>query len=578
MHGVNETNNRLRYPLSSLLAARPRPPSAIKPITMASTETNNRPRSRLRYAILGIAFCAISYTIIWDDEIATGEGGLRHEHRQLAFLDNSPPPKYTGIYNSSPQFTALVQPSNIISTVHRRVPAYDESDANDSSCDDVLLFMPESFAHNGHGSQLNSYILAAMMATYTNKAMIILEPPHERKEFKGDSQFGCPKETWMYNEEGKKLSWDLTFPRGLSRLVKHSDSLSSKCYPPCQGRFKYEDWDTIRKSRKDSVYYPRVYSPQEVKCINHNGRQTKVLVVGAGETRDYFEGHFQEKMVQRPSTDAYSWAQRLGAKPREAKVFAGLEDEKEIWDYISAFMAQSGMLRFQPWIARDVEEYIRQSGLPLDASYDAIHIRRGDMLAKEDDASPKQFLREYWESRDKHFNVLRALLHPDVKQAPHNYVPFTHYLSQFDDLECNTENARVVYVATDDPAEVQREIGDLPKDEDGNSIIKDGCHKIKFFFTPTKEIENFHIDDGPDQDDCGGRYKRNIASIADMMIAAKSDMFVGEFNSNWGRLVRIFRMQLKNVGDSDINESPVAAVERKMNVAWGDEYPLPPGM
>lgn len=36
-------------------------------------------------------------------------------------------------------------------------------------------------------------------------------------------------------------------------------------------------------------------------------------------------------------------------------------------------------------------------------------------------------------------------------------------------------------------------------------------------------------------------YKRNIHSIADLMILAKSNTFVGEFYSNWGRIVRIFR-------------------------------------
>jgi hypothetical protein len=39
-------------------------------------------------------------------------------------------------------------------------------------------------------------------------------------------------------------------------------------------------------------------------------------------------------------------------------------------------------------------------------------------------------------------------------------------------------------------------------------------------------------------------YKRNIHSIADLMILTKSNTFVGEFVSNWGRIVRIFRAHL----------------------------------
>lgn len=42
-------------------------------------------------------------------------------------------------------------------------------------------------------------------------------------------------------------------------------------------------------------------------------------------------------------------------------------------------------------------------------------------------------------------------------------------------------------------------------------------------------------------------YKRNIHSIADLMILTKSNTFVGEFNSNWGRIVRIFRTQLNDM-------------------------------
>jgi len=63
-----------------------------------------------------------------------------------------------------------------------------------------------------------------------------------------------------------------------------------------------------------------------------------------------------------------------------------------------------------------------------------------------------------------------------------------------------------------------------------------------------------------------------------MMISAKSDTFVGEFNSSWGRLVRMFRIQLKSEFDIETGEQSFGVVERKMSVAWGNENPLPPGM
>jgi len=299
------------------------------------------------------------------------------------------------------------------------------------------------------------------------------------------------------------------------------------------------------------------------------------LVIGAEETRDYFEGHFKERMVQRPSKDLnFMWAVRLGASPEEAEAFAELEDEKEIWDYISALMARSGVLRFQPWIARDVEDYIKQSELPLEEGYDAIHVRRTDMLAKQDDASPKNFVRKYWKSRDDHLSVLKAL------GFNRDYIGFDHYLDQLKQSECQPDAGdvytppRAVYVATDDPTEVQQEIDNM-KD------FNNDCHKYKFILSPAKDIiQNFHLDDLPEKDhgDCVGRYKRNIACVADMMIAAKSDTFVGEFNSNWGRLVRMFRIQLKSEVDIETGEQSFDVVERKMSVTWGNDNPLPPGM
>ena len=45
---------------------------------------------------------------------------------------------------------------------------------------------------------VNNYILATMIATYTNRVMVILEPPSQLNNIKGNSQFGCPKEAWTY--------------------------------------------------------------------------------------------------------------------------------------------------------------------------------------------------------------------------------------------------------------------------------------------------------------------------------------------------------------------------------------------
>ena len=69
-------------------------------------------------------------------------------------------------------------------------------------CDEILLFMPHLFGvgNHGHGSQLNNYILAAMVATYLNKAMVILEAPADVYDVEGGSQFGCPMDAFEKSE------------------------------------------------------------------------------------------------------------------------------------------------------------------------------------------------------------------------------------------------------------------------------------------------------------------------------------------------------------------------------------------
>lgn len=562
---------------------------------MAITMSSIRPRMRLQYAVLGVVVCAVVAVIFWDGDEYEG-GVLRNTHRNLGFLD-SLNPTHMGIYNSSPEYTSLGKPSDINTAMHRQAPAFDASDPHDSSCDDLLLYLPDTMAHAGHGAQLNSYMLASMMATYANKAMVVMDHPHMGNDFASSSQFGCPKEA----QQPENNSDYLSFPKGLSRLVKHPDWLSSKCAIPCKDQFYYKDWEAIRSTRKNSVYYPRVYTPQEIKCQNVNGRRAKVLVVGGQEVRDYFEGHFKERMLQRPSYDAHGWAMRLGAKPEQAQVFSELRDEQDIWDYVSALMARSGLLRFQPWIARDVEKYIKLVKKEiLSADYDAIHVRRGDMLEDEEASGS---VANYWNERGFHApNPAEELLQEEgtrslkeiaAPAAPHNYIPLEHYLAQYDDMECDTK-PRFVYVASDDPHEIVREIYELPQDPDSPEVnmrrtTKDGCHKFHFVPSPHAFMKKIDLHIDGDHVLCGKMYVRNIVSIADMMIAAKSDMFIGEFNSNWGRVVRMFRMNLKKPNPADdiwckkhhkhetsIRCSPI--LKKETRVAWGNNEPLPPGL
>lgn len=298
------------------------------------------------------------------------------------------------------QFETLVSPAELDFTISRRLPwAQDESP---DKCDEVLVLMPEYFARNGHGSQLNSYILAAMMATYLGKAMLVLDAPQKNSKYPNGSMFGCPVDAFKDRREfeqfkgnnHKNLEMKDDFPLGLSRLLKHSTILSRGCTIPTCSSFTYDSWEAIRKAQKE--HFLNGLPPREVTCEEDGHRTQRVLPLGGEEVRQFFEAQVKPMILdESKKTEAYKWIIRLGANAHEAQVFIKLTKEADIWDFVSALMARSGIIKFQPWIARDVALFIRQIDLPLNSGYDAIHVRRGDKLETE---SRKEVV-AYWHSQ-----------------------------------------------------------------------------------------------------------------------------------------------------------------------------------
>lgn len=91
-----------------------------------------------------------------------------------------------------------------------------------------------------------------------------------------------------------------------------------------------------------------------------------------------------------------------------------------------------------------------------------------------------------------------------------------------------------MYIATDDPVTVRKEIDELPKAKGGNTIADD-CHRLKFIFSPAAQEDEtvYHLNSKGFRDDCKDRYTRNIQAIADLMILTKSEKLIADFNSNW---------------------------------------------
>lgn len=543
--------------------------------------TGRRMRRSAPRAIVGLALCAMLYTIIWDQRPDDDGDLLLGDRRQLAYLDAVQQKKVPyGRHLVDQNYQALMWPTAIDGSMFKKQKPEDFIESSSSSpCDSIFLFMPQPFAHNGHGSQLNNFLLASLVATFTDRAMVLLDPPNELNPFKSNSQFGCPIEAWrteMRRKGGEpvKVGWNEDFPVGLTRLVRHPAWLSKGCSVPCVGEYTYEEWDALR-IKNNATEMPGL-PPKEIQC-GGTSKRTNVVVLGGQEVRDYFELYYKEQMLDR-STDlsvarASEWAARVGAKPHEARTFVNTTalDRRDTWDYISALIARSGVLRFQPWIGRDLEEYIKTyvPDLDLNKPYDAIHVRRGDKLAVE----ARRPVRLYWTERGQYDEVTGVM--------PTNYIPLRHYLTQYESVTKCMDGPRTVYIATDDPVEVKAEINELPKDDDGYTLIvtDDGapmCHKLRFIFSSFDAQSGYHLHDGYGKGSCEERYERNIASVADLMLLTKSDLVVLEFNSNWGRLVRTFRLRV-NDSQRVMNGARPVLQKGDMKIAWGKKLPGPPG-
>ena len=325
--------------------------------------------------------------------------------------------------------------------------------------------------------------------------------------------------------------------------------------------YNYNDW--MKEHQSGQIH--------EVTCTNIDGSQSNVVVTAGSKLRQFFRRH-KEEMVRVTSPDSHDkktqWAINLGATSEEAEILTTIQNPNKIWDYVLALLNKAGVLKFQPWIARDVGLFLNSFDMPLNDGqlYSAIHVRRGDKLVFE----ARDEVERYWKSQG----------HTDMNNLPTDYVPFAHYLSQWDGPEtCVTNDQGVVevkkhnvYIATDDPIVVKQEIADLKAQHlNDNTILWNNCFELTFYFNPT-DASAFHLngdgehgfDTAEDVDDsCFARYHRNIASIADMIILSKARTFIGEFNSNWGRLIRTVRVRLdKNGLDSNTHILDT-------RVAWG---------
>ena len=386
---------------------------------------------------------------------------------------------------------------------------------NDPSCDDILLFMPEILANLE--VQLNSYLRASLIAIYTGKALLVLDSPQDVL---------CPAD----NTED--------FPLGLSRILYVPEVLTRGCPLPCQGTRGYADWNGARMAAQPN-------EPAEPVCMNDDGRESRVMLLGPEEV-----GLYYERLLQQPSPETMrNWGMRLGATQEEAEKFSSLVGNG-IWDYLGALMAREDVLRLQPAVEDAVSVYARENAVAGGAAeYDAIEVHRHNDATT--DPQVKSFVTKYWNSLGFH---------------PQSYVPLAHYLRGYIETKCGKEKLHTdIHIVTDNPAGVAREIEELgARTKSGSTQISD-CLDISFTISNPMSQER--------QGSCADRYGNHIAGLAGLRALRNARTLIAELHSGWSRLAWISRLTL----NTERGEA-YPALLKDTRVAWGFTHPGPPGL
>ena len=551
--------------LSSTTVGRRYKQSNILFDTTSSSEKSSR-RQTIQYIIIGFLALLIVIFRASDLILATNVYNIPANYnsaRTIAATRTANEPPRGGHLEPYAAYITLQHPQDVDLTVEHRaneIASYylNHPSEYNARCNNLMIYMPDAFAFHGHGSQINTYLMAVLVSTYLDRPLLLLEPEGEYNKYEGGSQFGCPED------------FHKGMPSGLSRLLDHPVWLHNGCViPKCH---EYRVWNQMSGT----------FRPQGSECKDANtGRIVNTIVARGSPLRGYMR-EMSSEMMSNSNTDAsLKWALNLGATREEAQRFVEMKRAKDKWDYVIALMVKSGVLKLQPWIARDVQKFLQNIDLSIDSEYDGIHVRRGDKLVSESRAP----VVDYW------------LRQGYTEQTmPLDYIPFSHYLTRWSKEECNLnggERTEIlqhhVYVATDDPVVVKLEIDKLiaenveplnnqhgvgPKKETSLPLTYNNCHQFTFYFNPTQDT-SFHLggngERNPiDGDTCSSRYYRNIVSMADFLMLARSQTFVGEYNSNWGRLLRIARMRLAHV-------DPFSKI-LDTRVAWGRDFIAGPGL
>lgn len=362
-------------------------------------------------------------------------------------------------------------------------------------CDRILLFATDYLNPVGIVAQLNTFLRAVLIAIVEDRRLVFL---HSNDE----SMFGCPGNNGK--DDSLLEQQQSSYPGGLSHVLDVS-LLSHQCPPPpCQRLQKWHRlaYRVIQKKNMDSL----------IPCrgLDTNTPSTSVLLLGGYALRQYFRDEVQPKLNTAENLE--DWGKRLGLDNTEE--IQSLQKDANNNATHSSYRDQvmrlvKPFVRFQPWIVNDVKRLVNNdyTGAVPFREMIGIHIRRGDKLKVES----RYWVEEYWRKQGY-----------STEDMPTNYVPLTAYLQK---IPPSSESIRHVYIATDDPITVEKEMQDLPNRD-----------QWRFHFNPLATSGHLNT-----LENCHDKYQHTIAAIFDLMVLESCSLFVGEFNSNWGRWIRFRR-------------------------------------
>lgn len=392
--------------------------------------------------------------------------------------------------NKSYDFTTIIESSATIGLDSQSSSAIDSKTLQQGGCDRVLLYATDYLNPNGLVAQLNTFLRAVLTAIVEDRRLVFL---HSNEE----SMFGCPG---FHNKDSSESS--VFYPGGLGHVLDVS-LLSHQCPPPSCHRIQKWHRLAYRIMQKKNI-------DAHITCRDSiNSSTFDVLLLGGFALRDYFRDEIQPILEQADNLE--DWGKRLGI--RSSTEIQSLQRDAHKNATQSSYRSQvmrlvKPFVQFQPWIVKDVKELFNNytQEVPFREMI-GIHIRRGDKLKVES----RFWVEDYW--------TKQGFKREDM---PVNYVPLIAYLEK---ISAPYQSIRDVYIATDDRETIQKEIQELPD------------HSLwRFHFNSL--ATSGHLNS---LEDCHGKYQHTIAAIFDLMVLEACKLFVGEYNSNWGRWIRFRR-------------------------------------